>query len=102
VTRNDADPKSAQSKTDMEMPKNNSAALEAHDAREQATTQSLNSSLATSGFLRLRQVLQLVPIGRSTLYQKMKLGTFPRAVKLGPRITAWRAADINEYLQEPR
>ena len=28
----------------------------------------------------------------------MKFGTFPRAVKLGPRISAWRAADIHEYL----
>jgi prophage regulatory protein len=62
----------------------------------------INASLPPSGFLRLKQVLQVVPISRSTLYQKMKLGTFPRAVKLGPRIAAWRAADINDYLQNPR
>ena len=55
----------------------------------------------TSGFLRLRQVLQLIPIGRSTLYQKMKVGAFPSAIKLGPRITAWRAEDIHEYLRDP-
>ena len=61
-----------------------------------------NIVLPSSGFLRLRRVLQIVPIGRSTLYQKIKLGTFPPAVKLGPRISAWRAADIHEYLKNPR
>ena len=67
-----------------------------------ASNSKQNTALPATGFLRLRHVLQLVPIGRSTLYQKMKLGTFPRAVKLGPRITAWRAADINDYVQNPR
>jgi prophage regulatory protein len=62
----------------------------------------LSSRLSSSGFLRLRQVLQIVPIGRSTLYQKMKSGTFPAAVKLGPRITAWRLEDIQNYIRDPR
>ena len=62
----------------------------------------INASPTASGFLRLKQVLQLVPIGRSTLYQKMKLGTFPKAIKLGRRITAWRAEDIHEYMHNPR
>ena len=61
-----------------------------------------NSHLPTSGFLRLRQVMQFVPISRSTLYQKMKLGTFPRPVKLGPRISAWRVEDIRNYITNPR
>jgi prophage regulatory protein len=89
----------------MEMPKNNSSGI-VHQTipndRVVQRTSTPNLSLPTSGFLRLRQVLQIVPIGRSTLYQKMKLGTFPPAVKLGPRITAWRVEDINEYLQNPR
>jgi prophage regulatory protein len=50
----------------------------------------------------LKQVLQIVPIGRSTLYQKMKLGTFPRAVKLGRRISVWRAGDIRDFINDPR
>jgi prophage regulatory protein len=62
----------------------------------------INASLPPSGFLRLKQVLQFVPIGRSTLYHKMKLGTFPKAIKLGRRITAWRADDIHEYMRNPR
>ena len=69
---------------------------------ERTTTENLISRPPTSGFLRLRQVLQIVPIGRSTLYLKMKLGTFPRAVKLGPRISAWRAEDIHSYIANPR
>ena len=61
-----------------------------------------DATIPASGFVRLKQVLRVVPIGRSTLYQKMKLGTFPQAVKLGRRITAWRAEDIREYMHNPR
>jgi predicted DNA-binding transcriptional regulator AlpA len=73
-----------------------------HHIDDGQATQNLSSRLPASGFLRLKQVLQIVPIGRSTLYQKMKGGTFPRAVKLGSRISAWRAEDIKKYIRDPR
>jgi len=66
------------------------------------TQEQINGSPPISGLLRLKQVLQFVPIGRSTIYQKMKLGTFPKAIKLGRRITAWRAEDIYEFMRNPR
>ena len=50
------------------------------------------------GFLREKQVLNLLPIGRSTLWAGVKSGRFPRPVKLGPRTTAWRASDIATLL----
>lgn len=46
------------------------------------------------GFLRLSQVLALVPVGKSTFWAGVKSGRFPKPVKLGPRTTAWRASDI--------
>jgi hypothetical protein len=59
----------------MEMPKNNSSGVVHQTIPDdcmvrRTTTQNLTSSLPAAGFLRLRQVLQIVPIGRSTLYQK--------------------------------
>jgi predicted DNA-binding transcriptional regulator AlpA len=92
---------SAARKRHVEMLTDDTAQAEHHIDDGQAT-QNLSLRLPASGFLRLRQVLQIVPIGRSTLYQKMKAGTFPRAVKLGPRISAWRAEDIRDYITNPR
>lgn len=35
----------------------------------------------------------------ATLWRKVKVGTFPKPVKLGPRITAWRVEAIRGLLQ---
>lgn len=42
----------------------------------------------------------LIPISRSTWWAGVKSGRFPRPVKLGPRITAWRAAEVLELTQK--
>lgn len=36
-----------------------------------------------------------IPVSRSTWWQGVKDGRFPQPVRLGPRVTAWRAADID-------
>ncbi|KFX63314.1 AlpA family phage regulatory protein [Paraburkholderia fungorum] len=51
--------------------------------------------------LRRKQVEQLVGLSRSTIYQRMKDGTFPRAVPLGGRMVGWRASDIELFLVDP-
>jgi predicted DNA-binding transcriptional regulator AlpA len=54
----------------------------------------MNTDTPTTGFLRLPQVLELFPVSKSTWWAGCKDGRFPKPVKLGPRITAWRASDI--------
>lgn len=54
--------------------------------------------LAKNAFLRLPQVLALVPVSRSTWWGRVRTGDFPAPVKLGPRMTAWRASDIAALL----
>jgi prophage regulatory protein len=51
------------------------------------------------GFLREKQVLKILPIGRSTLWAGVKTGRFPRPIKLGPRTTVWRAKDIWQLVE---
>lgn len=50
------------------------------------------------GFLRLPQVLQLVPISKSAWWEGCKAGRFPKPVKLGPRTTVWRAEEIMDFI----
>lgn len=57
----------------------------------------IKGSEATA-FLRLPQVLELIPIGKSTLWQKVKDGTFPKQIKLGAKTSVWRASDVYEYI----
>jgi predicted DNA-binding transcriptional regulator AlpA len=49
---------------------------------------------SATGFLRLPQVLALLPISKSSWWEGCKEGRFPKPVKLGPRTTAWKAEDI--------
>jgi len=44
--------------------------------------------------LRLRAVLEIIPVSKSSWWAGIKSGRFPKLVKLGPKTTAWRADDI--------
>lgn len=46
------------------------------------------------GFLRIKQVLRLIPISKSNWWAGVKSGRYPQPTKLGERVTVWRAADI--------
>jgi predicted DNA-binding transcriptional regulator AlpA len=50
--------------------------------------------LPQTGLLRIKQVLQFVPISRSSWWKGVKEGRFPQPVKLSQRVTCWKAADI--------
>ena len=62
-----------------------------------------------AGFARLKQVIgdakaippipAIVPISRSAWWQGVKDGRYPPPVKLGPRTTAWRWADIADLVE---
>ena len=66
------------------------------------------STLPAAGFVRLSQILgdpratpptaALIPVGKSTWWEGVRTGRFPKPVKLGPRTTAWRVEDIRVLL----
>jgi len=68
------------------------------------------NKLPETGFLRLKQIVgdpkadppipAIIPIGRSTFWEGVKSGRFPKPVKLGPRVTAWRVEDIRALIQQ--
>lgn len=53
-----------------------------------------------TGFLRLPEILKLIPVSKSTWWAGVKSGRFPKSVKLGERITAWRAEDISALIAQ--
>ena len=65
--------------------------------------------LPETGYLRLSQIVgnpkadppisPLIPVSKSTWWVGVKDGRFPKPVKLGPRITAWRMEDIRALIE---
>lgn len=57
--------------------------------------------LPDAGYIRQSQLIPYIfPFSAATLWRRVKDGTFPKPVKLGPRITAWRVEDIRALLND--
>ena len=52
--------------------------------------------------LRLADVKRLTGLCKSSIYQMMKNGNFPRRVVLGCRAVGWMACDIHAWLHAKR
>lgn len=62
-----------------------------------------NHRLPETGFVRLSSILAPngpIPVSKSTWWAGIKTGRFPKPVKLGPRITAWRVEDIRALIAQ--
>ena len=60
----------------------------------------MSSMLTETTFLRLPQVLAIIPISKSAWWQGCKDGRFPNPIKLGPRTSAWRSSDIAALVEQ--
>ena len=52
------------------------------------------------GFVRLSQILEVIPIGKTCWWEGVKTGRFPKPVKLSERCTAWRAEDVRQLIEQ--
>ena len=55
--------------------------------------------LPSTGFLRLPQVLALIPISRSAWWAGIRAGKYPAGLKLGRKTTVWRAEDSRALIE---
>ena len=56
------------------------------------------SSLPETGFIRIDEVLRHIPVGKTSWWNGVKSGKYPKSVKLSRRITAWRVEDIHALI----
>ena len=54
--------------------------------------------LPETGFVRLPQILALIPISCSAWWAGVRQGKFPKAIKLASKTTVWRAEDIRALI----
>jgi predicted DNA-binding transcriptional regulator AlpA len=52
------------------------------------------------GFVRLKAILAVYPVSRTTWLAGVKSGRYPQPVRLSPRTTAWRAEDIWKLIDD--
>ncbi len=61
------------------------------------------------GYLRLQQIIgdqtrvppipAIIPVGKSTWWQGVRDGRYPKPIKIGARATAWRVEDIRALVE---
>lgn len=65
-------------------------------------TQMTRPTFPQAGLVRLAQILAPqgpIPVSKSTWWQGVRDGRFPKPRKLGPRTTVWRAEDIRALFE---
>ncbi|MDE1714523.1 AlpA family phage regulatory protein (plasmid) [Chromobacterium amazonense] len=63
-------------------------------------------TLPQTGYVRLHLLVGeaksgtpgVLPFSASTLWRRVRAGTFPAPIKLSDRVTAWKAEDVREWL----
>ena len=56
-----------------------------------------------TGLVRLKQILAPlgpIPVSRSTWWEGVRTGKFPKPIKISSRATAWRAEDVRRLFEK--
>lgn len=49
--------------------------------------------------ISLREVAHKTSVGKSWIYAQIKLGGFPKPIKLAERCVRWRESEIDEWIE---
>lgn len=75
-----------------------STELEALSMHAHKFAQPVERSHERSVFLRLRSVISMTGLGRSTIYRLVAQKQFPSPVRLAVRAIAWRRVDLERWI----
>ncbi|WP_165723738.1 MULTISPECIES: AlpA family transcriptional regulator [Pseudoalteromonas] len=50
--------------------------------------------------IKLKEVIEKTSLGRSTIYEFMTKGTFPKQVSLGAKSVAWLESEVDDWIME--
>ena len=56
--------------------------------------------LPPQGVCRAKQILELLPVGRTTFYKMVRNGDFPKPIRMGENISVWRNAEVLAWLEQ--
>lgn len=93
----------------LAMPREKPSVAKSKEEVEVANTKKRKKVIAVNftdaddgSYIRSAQLIpHIVPFSSATLWRKAKEGTFPKPIKLGKAITAWRIGDVRAWLANP-
>lgn len=60
----------------------------------------IKSEICPESLIRLDQVIALIGLKRSWIYQRIKEGQFPRPIKIGSRASVWTQSSVSAWIQK--
>ena len=60
----------------------------------------MNKETELEGFLRLPEVLAIIPVSKTAWWEGIRQGRYPKGVKLAARTTAWPVVEIRKLIEE--
>lgn len=60
----------------------------------------MNETIPQTGFVRIPQILSVIPISRSAWWSGVKSSKYPAPIKLGANTTVWKAEDIHALIKQ--
>lgn len=72
-----------------------------HDLQRQSSKGRQCVTEFTSGrsrLIRLPEVMDRIPLSRTSIYNRINDGTFPKPIKLGSKSVAWLESSIDEWI----
>ena len=50
--------------------------------------------------IKIKEVLKITGLGRSTMYQLIAISQFPKPIRLGPRAVGWLESEVHQWIAE--
>ena len=54
----------------------------------------------TPRLIRLKELINLVGLSKTTIYRMIAEGTFPRQIPLGCRVVVWNETEVNSWIEK--
>lgn len=51
-------------------------------------------------YLRINEVVEMLSVGKSTVWAWVKESNFPKPIKLSEYVTVWKLSDIEEWVHQ--
>ena len=56
------------------------------------------ATLPETGYIRISQLVKIIPFSASTIWRKSRNGSFPKPYKLSEQVSAWKNLEILEWM----
>lgn len=69
-------------------------------AQQRQPRQSVQAATIPDALLMVQTVVAVTGLSGSTIYRRLASGDFPQPIRMGPRCTRWKAADVTAWLRK--